>query len=70
MGYTTDFVGEFIVEPRLSSEHHAYLKEFAETRRMKRDSVKAEGMSDPIRLAADLPIGQKKKTSVVSVPLW
>jgi hypothetical protein len=57
MGYTTEFTGEFDVEPALKPEHIAYLKQFAETRRMKRDAGIADEMEDPIREAACLPVG-------------
>ena len=57
MGYTTDFWGEFTVTPALKPEHLAYLKQFGDTRRMKRDATKAEKMPDPIRDAACLPVG-------------
>lgn len=57
MGYTTDFWGEFTCEPALTPEHRAYLKAFAETRRVKRNPDIAETLPDPIRLAAGLPIG-------------
>jgi len=57
MGYTTDFNGEFNVEPALKPEHIAYLKQFNETRRVKRDVAKSENLSDPVREAACLPVG-------------
>lgn len=57
MGYTTDFWGEFKVEPALKPEHAAYLKKFNETRRMKRNADEAEKLADPVREAACLPIG-------------
>jgi len=58
MGYTTDFFGEWTVDPPLTPERVAYLKAFAETRRMKRDAAKAENLYDPIRAAVGLPIGR------------
>jgi len=57
MGYTTEFSGEFSITPTLKPEHLAYLKQFADTRRVRRDPVKAELLPDPIRIAAGLPIG-------------
>lgn len=36
MGYTTDFAGEIGIEPPLNEHEIAYLKQFAETRRMYR----------------------------------
>jgi hypothetical protein len=58
MGYTTDFTGSFDVTPVLEPEHREYLSKFAETRRMKRDSVKAKEMKDEVREAVGLPIGE------------
>ena len=57
MGYTTSFNGEFNVSPPLRPEHLAYLKQFALTRRVKRDAKIAEKLPDPLRIAAGLPIG-------------
>ncbi len=57
MGYTTEFEGSFLLDKPLKPEHAEYLKAFARTRRMYRDVVKAAGLSDPIREAAELPIG-------------
>jgi hypothetical protein len=57
VGYSTSFEGEIRIEPTLRPVHRAYLQRFAETRRMKRDPRRAERLSDPLRVAADLPIG-------------
>lgn len=57
MGYTTDFMGQFDLDKPLKPEHFAFLKRFAETRRMKRNAEIAETLDDPIRKAAGLPIG-------------
>lgn len=57
MGYTTDFDGEFTCTPALTPEQVAYLKAFAETRRMKRDATKTATLPDPIREAVGLPVG-------------
>ena len=57
MGYTTDFSGDFAIEPKLKPEHHAYLTQFSQTRRVARDAEKAEKLPDPIRIAAGLPVG-------------
>lgn len=57
MGYTTEFDGEFFVTPTLQPEHAAYLREFSQTRRMKRNPNIVSQMSDPIREAVSLPIG-------------
>lgn len=57
MGYTTDFKGQFTLDKPLRPEHAAYLRAFAETRRMKRNPDKASAMPDPRREAVGLPIG-------------
>jgi hypothetical protein len=57
VGYTTDFVGEFDITPALDDNHVAYLRQFANTRRMKRDPVKASDLADPVRLSVGLPVG-------------
>lgn len=57
MGYTTDFEGAFQLDRRLAPEHHAYLVKFAGTRRVRRDVAKTLLLADPVRLAADLPVG-------------
>lgn len=59
MGYTTDFSGEFKLDRPLSPEHKAYLCQFMETRRMKRDAAVTETRPDPLRLAVGLPIGEE-----------
>lgn len=57
MGYTTEFDGQLAIEPPLRPEHRTYLQRFSQTRRVKRDSWLAERLPDPVRVAADLPIG-------------
>ena len=57
MGYTTDFYGEFDIEPQLKPEHIAYLKAFNATRRMARNVALTQLRDDPIRIAAGLPLG-------------
>lgn len=57
MGYTTEFKGRFKLDRPLAPAQRAYLKQFAETRRMKRDPEIAVKLPDPLRLAAKLPIG-------------
>lgn len=64
MGYTTDFEGSFSINPPLKEEHLAYLKKFNETRRMKRDEVKASTFEDPIRVAVGLPVGVEGEYTV------
>ena len=58
MGYHTDFHGQFIVTPTLKPEHAAYIKAFAETRRMARNAEKVS-LPDPIREKAGLPLGDQ-----------
>lgn len=59
MGYTTEFDGSFSVTPPLKPEHVAYLTKFSETRRMKRDATQSLKMSDPVREAVGLPVGEE-----------
>jgi hypothetical protein len=62
VGYTTDFNGSFSInkslgEQRLGAHHAAYLRRFAETRRMKRDVSKLVHVEDHIRVGVGLPLG-------------
>jgi hypothetical protein len=57
MGYTTDFIGAFNVNPPLAGNHRQYLTKFNDTRRMKRDAAKTARRPDPIREAVGLPVG-------------
>jgi len=57
MGYTTDFYGEFTLDKPLSEEHLKYLRQFNETRRMKRNPQKVASLLDPVREAAELTMG-------------
>ena len=66
MGYTTDFTGQFNLDKPLTPEHKAYLDQFAGTRRMDRDEVKAAKLPDPIREAVGLPIGKDGQYFVAS----
>jgi hypothetical protein len=59
MGYTTDFSGSFSLDKPLTDAHAAYLRKFAETRRMSRNAEIASKFPDPIREAAGLPIGEQ-----------
>ena len=59
MGYTTWFDGAFQLDKPLTQEHKIYLNNFSNTRRMKRDINIVETISDPIRIAAKLPIGEE-----------
>jgi hypothetical protein len=58
MGYHTDFSGEFQLDKPLTPEHAAFLTDFAASRRMKRNASIAETFPDPVRIAANLPIGE------------
>lgn len=57
MGYSTDFEGEFTIDPPLTEAQTAYLKQFSDTRRMKRDPEKAAKLPDPIREAVGFSLG-------------
>jgi len=57
MGYTTSFEGQFLLDRRLTEAHRAYLQQFGETRRMKRDVAKLAAAPDPVREAVGLPLG-------------
>ena len=59
MGYTTDFSGSFSLNTPLTDAHAAYLRTFAETRRMERKQTIASTLPDPIRKAVGLPIGKQ-----------
>jgi hypothetical protein len=58
MGYTTNFEGQFDLDKPLTAAQVAYLKGFNQTRRMKRSAEKAQALSDPVREAAGLPVGE------------
>lgn len=58
MGYTTDFEGSFKLDRPLDPAHAAYLLKFNNTRRMRRNAVKAAALPDPLRKAAGLPVGK------------
>ena len=57
MGYTTDFSGEFEIEPPLDTDQVAYLNQFATTRRMCRHADRTAMRPDPLRVAVGLPVG-------------
>ena len=57
MGYTTDFTGRFLLDKKLTPAHIAYLNEFANTRRMKRNPEITKNLFDPLRIIAHLPLG-------------
>ena len=57
MGYTTEFEGVIKITPPFTAAQVAYLTEFSETRRMKRDVVKTATLNDELRNTVGLPIG-------------
>lgn len=57
MGYTTEFMGYFEINPPLKKEHKDYLYHFSDTIRMTRDASKTILLKDPIRIKANLPVG-------------
>jgi hypothetical protein len=57
MGYTTDFTGRFEFDKPLTAAQVAYLKQFSETRRIKRDAEITATRPDPLRMAVGLPVG-------------
>lgn len=57
MGYTTEFSGEFKLDKPLTVAQVAYLKRFADTRRMKRDAEKTAQRDDPARKRVELDVG-------------
>ena len=59
MGYTTEFNGYFTCTPALNKHQIAYLDKFSEVRHMQRDADKCSNVSDPIRMAVNLPIGDE-----------
>lgn len=58
MGYNTDFVGDFVIEPPLSKEQYGYLTKFSNVRHVKRDEAKVELLDDPYRKSVELPVGK------------
>ena len=59
MGYTTEFEGTLHLDRTLKPVHKAYLLKFSGTRRMKRNPLIANTLSDPVREAVGLPIGEE-----------
>lgn len=59
MGYDTRFDGQVSLKPKLNKKQVAYLQAFSYTRRVQRDAQVVESLDDPIRLAAELPVGIK-----------
>lgn len=58
MGYTTAFEGRFKLNRFLKSEHAAYLKAFSKQRHMQWRVDAIETLPDPVREAAELPLGE------------
>src|SRR5262245_42947899 len=58
MGYTTIFSGRFELDKSLKPEQITYLKQFSETRHMLWRLDIIEKISDPIREAVGLPLGE------------
>lgn len=59
MGYTTEFTGRFTLDRALQDEHYQYLLAFSKSRHMKRDGAKTAHLPDPLREAAQLPLGRE-----------
>jgi hypothetical protein len=57
MGYDTTFTGRFELDKPLSEAQAAYLRAFANTRRVERNEAIAVTLADPLREAVGLPIG-------------
>jgi hypothetical protein len=57
MGYHTQFRGKFNVSPPLEPQHREYLRAFAETRRMRRNTEQCALLPDPLREATGLWVG-------------
>jgi len=58
MGYTTEFKGFLTITPTMKPEHVAYINQFSETRRMRRNEFLTAERPDPIREAVELPVGE------------
>jgi hypothetical protein len=54
MGYTTDFTGAFRFDKALTPQQADFIRQFSDTRRMKRDAVIVATMLDPTRTAAGI----------------
>lgn len=57
MGYSTHFVGRFRISPPLTAAQSAYLRAFANTRRVTRNPRVLGIAPDPLREAIGLPVG-------------
>ena len=67
MGYTTYFEGEFKLSRPMQPEHMAYLKAFADSRRVIRDRTITATIPDPIREAVGLPVGEEGEYHVADL---
>ena len=73
MGYSTDFIGNFDIEPALTKEQFDYLIALSQTRRMKRNASLLEDnltFPDPLREAVGLPVGENGCFYVRSTKNW
>lgn len=59
MGYTTKFTGQFRLDRKLHPSHANYLRAFNDSRHMRFNTKRAEGIDDPYRVAAGLPVGRE-----------
>jgi hypothetical protein len=59
MGYSTEFVGSLTITGTMSAAQVAYIRLFNQTRRMKRNALKAQKLEDPVREAVGLPVGEE-----------
>lgn len=59
MGYTTDFYGQFEINPPLDQNQIEYLEKLSDTRRMKRDASKAALLQDDVREMVGLEVGEE-----------
>lgn len=59
MGYSTEFSGAITIEPKIKTEHFAYLTAFSTIRHMKRKESYVEVLKDDLRIAVGLPVGDE-----------
>ncbi len=59
MGYTTEFQGKFKFSKPLTPAQTAYVNQWGDCRRMKRDANKCKKLADPTREAVGLPLGRE-----------
>ncbi len=51
MGYSTEFTGQYVIDPPLTIEQATYINKFSRTKRMRRDAFKAVLLEDTTRHA-------------------